>query len=133
MAALLGTGCVADGVDPELGRLEAAMDGATCQAGMNGASGDLAAYWNRRMERVEAEILEKLDAEGRAIFTEVNEAWRRYRVAESKFAEDEFRGGTISPLIYNNRFWGLTEKRALYLEKLVVDWKESGRWEWMGE
>jgi len=103
--------------EQELARLNREAEAAMSQMEMNIASGNLALYWERMLQKEEAEILASCrDAKATAIFKKAQEAWREFREAEMEFWADESRGGSIQPLIRYTVYANLTEKRIQELK-----------------
>lgn len=102
----------ADVVEPELTRLERKLAQARTQYELNVASGDLASYWDRELEKIEVKLLLDYDEDGAAIFRTAQKAWRAFRAAEVARRGDEFRGGSMQPLIVNSTYAEMTKKRC---------------------
>ena len=62
------------------------------------------------------ELLAKLDDEGKTKLQAAEKAWIKFRDAECESAADDYRGGSIKPLIYNNCTKALTETRTADLK-----------------
>jgi uncharacterized protein YecT (DUF1311 family) len=95
----------------ELSALEARLEKAQNQRDMNIASGEIAKYLDKILTEKEAEIAKNLDPKRLKLFKEASRVWRDYRKAQSSFKEDGYRGGSMSPLIYNVTFSALTNER----------------------
>lgn len=104
--------------DPELVRLQKARASADTQLELNDASGNLANYWDRALEKEEAKILASCDAAQAKLFKDAQAAWRAYRLAETKLQGDLYRGGSIQPLICNSTFASLTALRVKDLRSM---------------
>jgi uncharacterized protein YecT (DUF1311 family) len=85
---------------------------------MNDASGELAKFWTRELEKEEARILASCDAEQAQLFRAAQKSWREYCVAEAKLERDLYRGGSIETLIYNSTFASITEQRVKELRAM---------------
>ena len=117
--AFLLTGLhAAEVVDDELGRLQHAMKSADNQLELNEASAELADYWDRVLAKEETRISASCDAERATLFRNAQRLWREFRLAETKLQEDEYRGGSIQPLIRNSTFASLTEQRVKTLRAM---------------
>jgi uncharacterized protein YecT (DUF1311 family) len=109
---------VSAGADKELIRLEAALDAARSQTDMNLQSGDIAQYLDRKVTELENRIKKDLDSDALALFTAASDEWRKYRIAETRFEGDTYRGGSIQPLIHNQVFSRITQERLEALRNL---------------
>jgi hypothetical protein len=70
--------------DPELQRLQTALDAATTQYDMNLASWNVSQYWDVKLALAEKQVEQKLDDKERKQFAESKERWRKYRAQESR-------------------------------------------------
>jgi uncharacterized protein YecT (DUF1311 family) len=102
----------------ELTRLQQRMDAATSQRDMNIASGDLAKYWDRELEKEETIILKSSDPEYAKLFRSAQKSWREFRSAETELHCHFYRSGSIQPLVYNTTYASLTEQRLKELRAL---------------
>ena len=109
----------AEAVDDELGRLQKAMKSADTQLELNVASAGLADYWDRALVKEEARVLASCDAERAALFRNAQKSWREFRQAETELQGDEYRGGSIQPLIRNSAYASLTEHRVKVLRAMA--------------
>lgn len=105
----------------ELKKLQAALDAARTQTGMNLASGALADYWDKELLTIERKIEKKLDARAVTLFQKTKRAWRTYRSTQVTFEGDFYRGGSIQPLIENTIFTSLTGRRVKDLEQFYKE------------
>ena len=101
--------------DPELQRLEAALNVAMTQYEMNLASHEIAKYWDAKLASIEKRVERKLGTR----FAESKARWRSYRMQEVQFRSDGFAGGSIQPLIANLAYAELTEHRVAELLSLL--------------
>ena len=115
LAATLQAG---ETVETELAQLQRAMKSAASQQAMNDASGELAKYWDRMLEKEEAKILASCDAEREMLFRAAQKSWREFRLAETILNGNEYRGGSIQLLIHNSVFASLTEQRVKELRAM---------------
>src|SRR4051812_5714715 len=74
--------------ETELVRLQHAMKSAMAQTDMNDASGELAKYWDRALDKEEAKVLASCDADRAKLFRSAQKAWREFRLAEAKLQGD---------------------------------------------
>lgn len=102
--------------DPELAKLEAALDNACTQMEMNICSGDIAKYLDEKMRKLENQIEAEQDEEGLKLFKASQQAFVLYRRAQAEFMGDLWRGGTLSPLERNVTYAQLTRQRIEVLE-----------------
>lgn len=105
--------------DAELQKLEARLAAAETQTDMNIASGEVAACLDRRLQEKETEVAKTLDSAGRKLFQTATLRWREYRRAEVDFEGDQYRGGSIQPLIHNQTFIRLTKERLAALAEVL--------------
>jgi len=64
-----------------------------------------------------AELMKQLDETGKAKLRTAQAAWLRFRRADSDFAADAARGGTLAPLIRVTVLADLTDARTVELKK----------------
>ena len=64
-----------------------------------------------------AGLTKQLDETGKAKLRSAQAAWLRFRRADSEFAADAARGGTLAPLIQITVLADLTEARTVELKK----------------
>ena len=102
--------------DPELVRLEAALEGDSSTAGMKEAARNLADYWDRRLVRAERQHEQKLDPKGIALFRVAERAWRHHRAAEVEVEADTCRGGSMASLVGTQLYADMTASRARAIE-----------------
>ena len=114
--------------DPKLQRLKASLYAAETQTDMNLASKKISEFWDGKLASVEKRVEQKLDGEERKRFSQSKERWHTYRMQEVEFVADFFDGGSIQPLITNERYSDITEHRVAELESLLavaLDGRES--------
>lgn len=66
-------------------------------------------------------LLGELDAEGKKNLQEAQRAWIKFRDAECESAADDYRGGSIRPLIYNTCAEALTVERTKHFTVRLAD------------
>jgi uncharacterized protein YecT (DUF1311 family) len=109
-------------VDARLQTLLDAASAAGTQLEMNAASHELAEYWDGELGRVESELEATLDDPAKARFASNRQAWYAYRKSQVELQSDQYRGGSIVPLIANMTHADLTERRILELTSLMPDY-----------
>lgn len=75
--------------------------------------------WNKADDALNAtykQLLGKLDDEGKKKLQAAQRAWIKFRDAECESQADEYRGGSILPLIYHTCAKDLTEARTTQLK-----------------
>lgn len=90
---------------------------AQSQSEMNQQAARDAAKADKALNQVYRELLATLDPEAAKLLKESQRAWIAYRDAEAKFAADEARGGSMSPLLYSSTVGYLTEERTKHLKE----------------
>ena len=122
---LVATGTAADQPpkeDPELLRLNKALDAAVSQADMNIASRKIMEFWEAKLASVEKQtvVAVRSNEAQRIRFTASQKQWRSYRNCEVEF-ESGFEGkGTIQPLVAGIHYARITERRVKEPEALLV-------------
>jgi len=76
---------------------------------------------DEQMNRVYQELQKTLDPEGQKLLRASQRAWLKFRDAEAKFAADEWRGGSASPLLYHGAHESLTQQRIRQLESRMPE------------
>lgn len=112
---------VLPGQRSELKRLQAALRAAPTQTDLNLTSKALADYWSVELIKVEGKLRKTLAPEALSLFQKATDAWREYRSIQTDFEGDEYRGGSIQPLIRNKVFAALTERRVRDPEQLCKE------------
>lgn len=87
------------------------------QQEMNEKAGEEAEAADRKLNAVYKKLMAALDDEGKALLKAAQRAWLNYRDAETKFAEDEMRGGSAAPLLHFGTMARLTESRTRDLQE----------------
>jgi len=95
--------------EQELARLNREMNAAMSQYEMNIASGQLARYWERMLQKEEAEILASCeDVTAATIFKKTQKAWREFRVLPTfSWVKQWQEKRTFAA----REFWGLQRKQ----------------------
>lgn len=70
------------------------------------------------------ELLAQLDAKGQEKLKTAQRAWLKFRDAEADLTADQYRGGSILPMIYSQSLQRLTEARTAQLKAHINDRKE---------
>ncbi|MDB6074456.1 MAG: hypothetical protein JWO89_2096 [Verrucomicrobiaceae bacterium] len=76
-----------------------------------------AAKADKALNQAYKELLATLDPDGAKLLKESQRAWIAYRDAEAKFAADEAREGSMSPMLYAGALGYLTEERTQHLKQ----------------
>lgn len=69
-----------------------------------------------QLNGVYQQVRRSLDAEGKLKLRDAQRAWIKFRDADCEWAADEYRGGSIMPLIYSNRAEQMTKTRIATLK-----------------
>ena len=107
-------------LEVELAHLQKARASATTQTELNMTSYEVSKCWDRILQKEEVAVSEKFDAEGLKLFISAQKSWRDFRTAEVALHGDQYREGSISSLIENNKFSALTEQRVKDIRKLFT-------------
>ena len=75
------------------------------------------------LNKVYKMVMADLDEEGKAKLVKAQRAWVAYRDAESEFAADEERGGSMAPMIHYGAQAKLTRARVAALREKLPDKK----------
>ena len=124
LAALL-LGGVSRAEDAKLRELEALLASAPTQTDMNIASRDIAKYLDEKLNAKEVEIAKDLDPTGYRVFSDATKLWHDYRLSQSLFEADRYRGGTIQPLIHNRAYIRITQERLSALSRIMEPRKDE--------
>jgi uncharacterized protein YecT (DUF1311 family) len=65
--------------------------------------------------------LAKQDSTGKKLLVEAQRAWIKYKETNCKSATDQYRGGSIQPLIYYSCLTELTEERTGKLKEYLQE------------
>lgn len=112
--ALTYTACTKESksMDSKLAALQAELDAAQTQAGMNEKSLEISQHLDRKLAKLEDLVRSDLhDAELEGKFNNAAAVWREYRDAQSSIVGELYREGSVQPMICNETFTKLTEGR----------------------
>lgn len=73
------------------------------------------------LNQVYQRLVAKLDENERAQLKEVEAAWLKYRDANCEFVADQFKGGTMRPMIYGYCLADVTRKRTIELKNQIKE------------
>ncbi len=73
------------------------------------------------LNQVYRQLVSKLDDEGKAQLKEVESAWLKYRDANCGFVADQYKGGTIRPMIDAMCLADMTKNRTAELRNQIKD------------
>lgn len=105
----------------ELGALKRRLNKAVSQQEMNEASALIGEFWDRLMEAEEQRILAKCDGEEATSFKVAQKLWKLFRDAEAGRLADQFKGGSIRPLLFNTAYTDLTQGRVKQLRRKLSE------------
>ena len=77
----------------------------------------------QRMQTILSELRRRLDETGRAKLDASQQAWLLYRKAEAESYADQYRGGSMAPVIYSASKADSTERRIGQLQFQLDDLK----------
>ena len=73
------------------------------------------------LNQVYGQLMRKLDEAGKTQLKQVEAAWLKYRDANCEFVADQYRGGTIRPMIQAMCLAGVTQNRTTELKDQIKD------------
>ena len=73
------------------------------------------------LNQVYKQLVAKLDADEKAQLKEAQTAWLKYRDTNCVFVADQYKGGTMRPMIYANCLEDVTSKRTAELKTQIED------------
>jgi uncharacterized protein YecT (DUF1311 family) len=73
------------------------------------------------LNQVYPRLAAMLDTDEKAQLKDAQTAWLKYRDANCDFVADQFKGGTIRPMIYANCLADMTRKRTIELRTQIKD------------
>jgi uncharacterized protein YecT (DUF1311 family) len=91
------------------------------QAEMNICAGKEYKAADATLNRVYQQLVAMLDAEAKAQLKEAQTAWIKYRDANCDFVGDQYKGGSIRPLIYGLCLADVTRNRTAELRTQIKD------------
>ncbi len=94
---------------------------ANTQAEMNICAGKEYKTADTTLNRVYQQLVAMLDAEEKAQLKEAQTAWIKYRDANCDFVGDQYKGGSIRPMIYGLCLADVTRSRTAELRSQIKD------------
>ncbi len=88
---------------------------------MNDCSGKEYKAADATLNQVYRQLVSKLDDEEKAQLKEVESAWLKYRDANCNFVADQYKGGTIRPMIDAMCLAEMTKNRTAELRMQIKD------------
>jgi uncharacterized protein YecT (DUF1311 family) len=73
------------------------------------------------LNQVYKQLVAKLETEEKAQLKEAQTAWLKYRDTNGDFVADQYKGGTMRPMIYANCLEDVTSKRTAELRTQIED------------
>lgn len=73
------------------------------------------------LNQVYQQLVAKLDEEEKAQLKEAQNAWLKYRDANCDFVADQYKGGTMRPMIYAGCLEDVTKKRTTELKTQIEE------------
>ena len=73
------------------------------------------------LNQVYQKLLAVLDDEEKAQLKEAQEAWLKYRDSNCEFVADQYKGGTMRPMVYAFCLEDVTKKRTTELRVQIKD------------
>lgn len=94
---------------------------ANTQTEMNICAGKEYKAADATLNRVYQQLVAKLDSEEKAQLKEAQTAWIKYRDANCAFVGDQYKGGSIRPMIYGLCLADVTQNRTVELKAQIKD------------
>lgn len=73
------------------------------------------------LNQIYKQMVAKLDEEEKAQLKEAQNAWLKYRDANCDFVADQYKGGTMRPMIYAGCLEDVTKKRTTELKTQIEE------------
>jgi uncharacterized protein YecT (DUF1311 family) len=103
------------------GTKKAPCSDANTQAEMNICAGKEYKTADATLNRVYQQLVAMLETEEKAQLREVQTAWIKYRDANCDFVADQYKGGSIRPMIYGLCLADVTRNRTAELRAQIKD------------
>lgn len=103
------------------GTKKAPCSDANTQAEMNICAGKEYKTADASLNRVYQQLVAMLETEEKAQLKEAQTAWIKYRDANCDFVGDQYKGGSIRPLIYGLCLADVTRNRTAELRAQIKD------------
>ena len=94
---------------------------AQSQFEMNQCAGKAYKAADAELNKVYQKLVAMLDEEEKAQLKAVETAWLKYRDANCEFVGDQFKGGSIRPMIYAFCLADMTRNRTAELKNQITD------------
>ena len=94
---------------------------AQTQADMNICWGNQYKSADTQLNKTYQQLAALLDADEKAQLKTAETAWIKYRDANCEFVADQYKGGTIRPMIYAICLAGVTNNRTTELKNQIKD------------
>jgi uncharacterized protein YecT (DUF1311 family) len=94
---------------------------AQTQAEMNNCAGQEYKSADATLNQVYRQLVAKLDQDEKAELKEAQNAWLKYRDANCTFVADQYKGGTIRPMIEGLCLADVTRNRTAELRAQIKD------------
>ena len=94
---------------------------ANTQAEMNDCAGREYKGADATLNQVYRQLVAKLDDEEKSELKDAQTAWLKYRDANCDFVADQYKGGTIRPMIHANCLADVTRNRTAELRDQIKD------------
>ena len=94
---------------------------AQTQAEMNQCAGREYKTADAELNQVYRQLITKLDEQEKAQLKEAQTAWLKYRDANCEFVADQYRGGTIRPMIHGLCLAEMTRNRTSEIRSQIKD------------
>lgn len=91
------------------------------QVEMNDCAGKEYKAADAALNRVYQQLVAKLDAEEKTALKTAQTAWIKYRDTNCDFVADQYKGGTIRPMIYALCLADVTRNRSAELKTQIED------------
>lgn len=94
---------------------------AQSQAEMNQCAGKAYKAADAELNKAYQKLAAMLDDEEKAQLKNVETAWLKYRDANCEFVADQFKGGSIRPMIYALCLGDMTRNRTAEIKNQITD------------
>ena len=94
---------------------------ASSQAEMNDCWGKEYKAADAQLNQVYRQLVSMLDDDEKSQLKEVETAWLKYRDANCDFVADQYKGGTIRPMIYAMCLGDVTKSRTAEIRNQIKD------------
>jgi uncharacterized protein YecT (DUF1311 family) len=91
------------------------------QIELNSKAAAQAKATDKRLNEVYQQVIKDFNAESKQEIIEAQRAWIKFRDAQAKFEENQYKGGSLAPLVYWNCMTRMTNARIKELEDVKIE------------